>query len=443
MTVADPARLTAGQASAAMAAGDLTAVDLLSACLARIEARDPAVRAWLHVNRDGAMVEARRLDAERQAGRVRGPLHGIPIGFKDVIDVAGMPGTHNSPLHLDRVAVDDAGCVALMRAAGAIPLGKLDTVEFAALGRMPRTVNPHRFTHTAGGSSSGSGAAVADLHVPISFGTQTGGSVMRPASYCGTYAMKPTWGTVSREGAKLFAASLDTIGWYARSVEDLRLVAAASGIAGGAGVAREVSSLRIALCLTPSADKARDGALAVLTRAAEALTAAGATVESRELPASFDGIEQTRDTIMRGEGRAAFLPTLLTSGEGLHANLRDIAENSSGIGPAMLKDAHDHAAHARMAYESHYRGYDAVLSFGATGEADAGLDGSGNAVLNALWTLLHLPVIGVPAGDGPTGLPMGIQLVGFRYDDDALLDVARTAAAVIDPWHGKVRIPAG
>lgn len=443
MTVPDPCHLTAGEASAAMAAGELTAVDLLTACLGRIDTRDPSVRAWLHVDRDGAMAEARRLDAERQAGTVRGPLHGIPIALKDVIDVAGMPGTHNSPLHGDRVPVDDAGCVALMRAAGAIPLGKLDTVEFAALGRLPKTVNPHRLTHTAGGSSSGSGAAVADLQVPISFGTQTGGSVMRPASYCGTYAMKPTWGVVSREGAKLFAASLDTIGWYARSVADLRLVAAASGIAEAAGAERDATSLRIALCLTPYADKARDGALGALERAAEALTAAGATVERRELPPSFDAIDDAKDTIMRGEGRAAFLPALLTEGDRLHDTLRGIAEFRSGITPQTLMAAQDFAAHARMAYEGHYRGFDAVLTFGATGEADAGLESTGNSVFNSLWTLLHLPVVGVPAGDGPTGLPIGVQLVGFRYGDQALLDVAAAAAPVIDPWCGKVRIPAG
>ncbi|MEQ8584921.1 MAG: amidase [Thalassobaculaceae bacterium] len=443
MTDSDPSRLTAGEASDAMAAGDLTAVALLTACLARIDARDPGVRAWLHVDRDGALAEAQRLDAERRAGRVRGPLHGIPIGLKDVIDVAGMPGTHNSPLYADRIAVDDAGCVALMRAAGAIPLGKLDTVEFAALGRLPATVNPHRATHTAGGSSSGSGAAVGDLHVPISFGTQTGGSVMRPASYCGTYAMKPTWGTVSREGAKLFAASLDTIGWYARSVSDLRMVAAASGIARPDGGTRDPASLRIALCLTPYADRARDGAQAVLERAADALAAAGATVERRELPASFAGIDAAKDTIMRGEGRAAFLPDLLNHGDRLHDTLRGIAEYRSGITPMSLKAAQDFAAHARMAYEGHYRGFDAVLTFGATGEADAGLDGTGDSVFNSLWTLLHLPVIGVPAGDGPTGLPIGIQLVGFRHGDDDLLDIAAAAAPLVDPWHGKVRVPTG
>lgn len=443
MTVSDPYRLTAGEAAAAMAQGSLTAVDLLTSVLSRIDAREPVVRAWLHVDRAGAMAEAKWLDAERAAGKVRGPLHGIPIAIKDVIDVAGMPGTHNSPLHQGRVPVDDAGCVALMRAAGAIPLGKLDTVEFAALGHLPKTVNPHRSTHTAGGSSSGSGAAVGDLHVPISFGTQTGGSVMRPASYCGTYALKPTWGVVSREGAKLFAASLDTIGWYARSVQDLRLVAAASGIADQTGGKRDVSSLRIALCHTPYADKARDGALDVLSRAAEALKAAGAVVERLELPASFAEIDNAKDTIMRGEGRAAFLPALLTRGDDLHDTLRGIAEYRTGITPLTLKAAQDYAAHLRVAYEGHFRGYDAVLTFGATGEADAGLESTGNSVFNSLWTLLHLPVVGVPAGDGPTGLPIGVQLVGFRHGDDALLDVAAAAAPVVDPWHGKVRVPAG
>ncbi len=433
--------LTAAQALAEMETGRLTSVDLVLACLDRIDAREPQVKAWLHVDRERALALAAERDLERAAGKIRGPLHGIPFGTKDVIDVADMPCTHNSPLHQDRVPVDDAACVQLLRTAGAIPLGKLDTVEFAAMGRLAKSTNPHRATHTPGGSSSGSGAAVGDMHVPLAFGTQTGGSVMRPASYCGTYAMKPTWSVVNREGAKMFAPSLDTIGWYARGVEDLRLVAEASGLPSSDRPARSVSALRIALCHTPYRDTLRPGAEDALRRATDALLNAGATVEVHELPPTFDGLDAAKDTIMRGEGRAAFMPHLKTHGDGLHADLRSHAENRTGISPLALKAALDYAAHARTVFDGHYRGFDAVLSYGAVGEADEGLSSSGNSVMNSLWTLLHVPVIGVPSGDGPTGLPIGVQLIGFRFADGELLDVAAAAAPVIDPWHGRVRVP--
>lgn len=432
--------LTAGQAARAMAEGRLTSVALVGACLDRIAARDATVRAWLHVDAEGALAAAAERDAERDAGRIRGPLHGIPFGVKDVIDVAGLPGTHNSPLYAGRVPADDAGCVALLRAAGAIPLGKTDTVEFAALGRMARTANPHRPSHTPGGSSGGSAAAVADLQVPLALGTQTGGSVMRPAAYCGVYAMKPTWGAVSREGAKLFAASLDTIGWMARDVADLRLAAAACGLADGGG-ARTAAGLRLALCRTPGADRAQPGAVAALERAAAALAAAGAAVVERPLPAPLHGLDAAKETIMRGEGRAAFLPLLRTFGDRLAEGPRGHAENRTGIGPLDLKAALDHAAHARVAFEGHFRGFDAVLTFGATGEAEAGLGDTGSSVMSSLWTLLHVPVVAVPAGDGPGGLPVGVQLAGFRYADGDLLDVAAAVAPVADPWAGRARDP--
>jgi len=431
--------LTACEAARAIADGELTAVELVSACLDRIAGRDATVRAWLSLDREGALATARVLDAERAAGTLRGPLHGVPFGVKDVIDVASQPGTHNSPLHADRVAVDDAGCVALLKAAGGIALGKTDTIEFAAGGRNPATRNPHDPTRTPGGSSSGSGAAVADLHVPLAFGTQTGGSVMRPAAYCGVYAMKPTWGEVSREGAKLYAATLDTIGWYGRSAADLALVAGALGIEPAAP--RPLAGLRIAVCRTPYADKVSADGHAALDRAARALEAGGARVIVRELPVSLNGLNDAKETVMRGEGRVAFLPHARVYGDRLHDGLRSQAENRGGITRAALKSALDYAAHSRLVFEGHYRDVDAVLAPGACGVADPGLESTGNSILNSLWTLLHAPVVAIPAGDGAGGMPLGVQLVGFRFADGDLLAAAAAAAAVIDPWFGRVRIP--
>jgi len=433
--------LTAAEAASAMAERRLSSAELVAACLDRIERRDGTVRAWLSVDREGALAAARQMDAERAAGRVRGPLHGMPFGVKDVIDVAGQPGTHNSPLHLSRVPVDDAGCVALMRAGGAIPLGKTDTAEFAAAGgRNAATRNPHDTGRTPGGSSAGSGAAVADLHVPLAFGTQTGGSMMRPAAYCGVYALKPTWGEVSREGAKLYAASLDTIGWYGRSVADLSLVAGVLGIE-AAAMPRPLAGLRIAVCRTPYVDKVSADGHAALDRAVRALEAAGATVVARELPSSLNALNDAKETIMRGEGRAAFLPHARLYGDRFSDGLRRQAEGPDVITRSVLKAAQDYGAHARLVFESHYRDVDAVLCPGATGEADRGLDSSGSSILSSLWTVLHVPVVGIPAGEGSSGLPLGVQLIGFRFADAALLAAAEAVAAVVDPWAGKVRVP--
>ncbi len=217
------------------------------ASLSRIAERDPVIRAWLHVDPHGALAQARRLDAEPG---VRGPLHGVPIGVKDVFDTFDMPTTHNSPVFAGHQPALDAACIQTLRAAGAIIVGKTDTTEFAAAGRDAATANPHDLTRTPGGSSAGSAAAVADGHVRIALSTQTGGSTIRPASFCGIYGFKPTWGLVSREGVKLYANSLDTVGWHARSLKDCERVCDVYGFTPPKGAGRP-GALRLALCRTP------------------------------------------------------------------------------------------------------------------------------------------------------------------------------------------------
>ncbi|MBM3522792.1 MAG: amidase, partial [Alphaproteobacteria bacterium] len=218
-------RLTASEAARKMGAGKLTSEAYIAACLARIAARETLVRAFAHIDAEAALAKARARDRETR----RGPLHGIPVAVKDVIDVAGQPTQHGSPLYTGFRPAQDADCVALLRAAGAVILGKTETLEFAAGGRKPPTRNPHDPEHTPGGSSSGSAAAVADFMVPLALGTQTGGSTIRPASFCGIYAMKPSFGRVSLEGIKHYAPSLDTVTWFARSASDLALAAQAIG----------------------------------------------------------------------------------------------------------------------------------------------------------------------------------------------------------------------
>ena len=285
--VTDLHELGAADAAAMIRAGTLTAERLVRACLDRIDARDPEIRAWTYVDRDHVLRQARELDR----GTHRGPLHGIPIGVKDMIDTADMPTQHNSPIYVGHRPGQDAAAVSTLRAAGAVILGKTDTTEFAAAGRQSWTRNPHDPARTPGGSSAGSAAAVADHQVPLALGTQTGGSTIRPASFCGIFALKPTWGAVSREGVKLYSATLDTLTWFARAVPDLELMCDVFDIHDDAPpAAATVAGLRIAVCRTPAWPEAEPGTPEALQDAAERLARAGATVTPLDLPPEFDAL---------------------------------------------------------------------------------------------------------------------------------------------------------
>lgn len=297
-------RLGAAEAAAQLASGALTSEALTRACLARIAERDAGLKAWVWLEPERAIAQARELDKRPRLS----PLHGLPVAIKDMIDTADMPTTHNSPLFAGHRPGQDAACVAALRAAGALILGKTDTTEFAAAGRNAATGNPHDLTRTSGGSSAGSAAAVADFHVPLALGTQTGGSLIRPASYCGAYALKPTWAQVSREGAKFYSVSLDTIGWYGRSVADLDLVAALFGLPGDPAPAGPPSILRLALCRSPEWSNAQDGTHRAMALAAERLARAGADLVELDLPAPFAELNKAHKRILYGEGRTAFLP---------------------------------------------------------------------------------------------------------------------------------------
>jgi Asp-tRNA(Asn)/Glu-tRNA(Gln) amidotransferase A subunit family amidase len=217
----EPYELTATQAVALLKQRQLSCEELTLSCLRRIERRDSEVQAWIAVDPELALARARVLDASTAVA----PLKGLPIGFKDIIATSDLPTCYNSPLYAKQKIGRDAACVTVVRECGGTVLGKTDTVEFASGARRARTRNPHNLSHTPGGSSSGSAAAVADFHVPLSFGTQTGGSIIRPAAFNGIYAIKPTHGLASYEGIKHVAPSLDTLGWYGRAIDDLRLVA--------------------------------------------------------------------------------------------------------------------------------------------------------------------------------------------------------------------------
>lgn len=416
----DPARLSATDALARLRHGSLTSERLTEACLARITAREPIVHAWSHIDRDHALATARALDAVPAAER--GPLHGLPIGIKDVLLTRDMPTQYGSKLCQGFAPAIDAAAVATLRAAGALILGKTETVEFAAVGAKPSTCNPVNPAHTPGGSSSGSAAAVADHHVPLALGTQTGGSIMRPASYCGAWAIKPTWGLVDRDGAKMFAASLDTIGWFGRSAADLMLLLETFDPDFAAPAPIALPGMRIAFCRTPMWDKAEAPTRHAFAEAWARLTAAGAIVSDLVLPPPFDDLARLHEAMMFGEGRATFLSAYRTFGDALDPVFRDMVDK--GPGRALLLEAYDAAAAARVAFDAIAGDYDAVIVPSTAGSAPLGLANGGPFVFNGVWTMLHGPCVNVPGLVDATGMPVGLTVIGPRFADARVVAAA-------------------
>ena len=417
----EPCFLTAAAAAARIREKTLTSETLVRSCLERIAERDAEVRAWAHVDPAYALAQARELDKRPSAG----PLHGLPFGVKDVIDTIDMPTTQNSPLYQNHRPARDAGCVTVVRQCGALILGKTDTVEFAAGGRKALTRNPRNLAHTPGGSSSGSGAAVADCMVPLAFGTQTGGSLIRPAGFNGIYALKPTWGAVSREGVKLFSASCDTVGWYGRCVADLALVADAFRLRDlAAQNPVGIRGLRVAVCKTPYWNKAQPAARDALATAAQRLQEAGAHVQELELAARFGALFDAQRLLSRGEGGAVFLPEWLMHGDRLHEEFRRMAGGDYAISGAMMVEAYDLIAECARTFDAMFAGFDVVVTPSTPGEAPEGLQSTGDQVFNSMWTAMHVPCLAIPCIDGPQGLPVGVQIVGPRYSDARLISIA-------------------
>ncbi len=424
----DPARLSAAEAASLIRSRQLSCEELARACLARIGKRDPIVKAWLSLDPDHVIARARALDKLP----AKGVLHGVPLGVKDVIDTADYPTTHNSVIYDQMKVGRDAACVAIVRGEGALILGKTDTVEFASSGRKALSTNPFNPAHTPGGSSSGSGAAVGDYQVPLAFGTQTGGSHIRPASFCGIYGLKPSWGLVSREGIRMSSVTLDTLGWYGRSVDDLILVSQAFRIASDPSVI-EVRGLRVGLCRSPVWSQIEPGGVMALEAAAAKLAAAGAIVEELVLPEPFDRMHAAHRMIMAGEGAASFLPEYVNAPALLAPDLKARVEAGASISAKDWLAAYALADSCRVQFDALFGdNLDVVLTPSSPGEAPLGLHTTGNAVFNAMWTLLHVPNVGIPSGRGPNNLPVGVTLVGPRMTDGRLLAMAKALAPLID-----------
>src|SRR4051794_23153560 len=424
--VDDLCRLAASALGARLRDGEITAEQLARACLVRIAAREADVRAWFYVDPDAVIRQARELDKLPS----RGPLHGIPIGVKDIYNTADMPTQHNSPIYAGHRPNTDAATVGTLRATGALILGKTDTMEFASIGRLAATRNPHNLARTPGGSSSGSAAAVGDFHVPLALGTQTGGSLIRPGSFCGVYAMKPTWNAVSAEGVKLISTTLDTVGWYGRSVADLALLADTFALHDDEPSSfQTVAGARILIDAT--AYKADAASLEALAQAAQRLEAAGAVAVRRDLAEIFTPLDGIWEIVSRSEGRTAFLNLARLYPHLLHEEFMRRANNVGGFTRSELVHAYDTAATYRVRFDRIAGDFDAVLTLSAPGEAPEGRVQGDNS-LNRDLTLLHVPCINIPAGLGPNRMPIGLTLTGPRYCDRHLLTVAAGIAPVID-----------
>jgi Asp-tRNA(Asn)/Glu-tRNA(Gln) amidotransferase A subunit family amidase len=400
--------------------GKLRPEALIDACLDTIARLEPTVKAFAHFD-----------PKQVRAIAAKGPLRGIPVGVKDILDTADMPSQYGSPIWANWQPKADSAPVAWARQAGAVIMGKTVTTEFAT--RKPgATTNPFNQAHTPGGSSSGSAAGVAAGFFPLAYGTQTGGSVIRPAAFCGIVGYKPTYGMISRIGMKLMSDSLDTIGAMARTVADCALLAAAvSGRDLGDPDTKPTTTPRIGICRGPTWASAAPETQALLARVTQALTRAGATLTDRELPTSFNALIEAHPLIMNAESARALGWELAHYADLVSNDLRGRLEWALSQPESALQNAYATFAATRHAFPNAIEGLDILITPSAPGEAPKGLEATGDPAFNFIWTSLHVPCVTVPAGTGPNGLPLGIQIVGRQGDDKAVLAWARWVEAAI------------
>jgi len=425
-----PADLGAAEAVLRLSRRELTAEALVSACLERIRAEEPRVGAFEHLDAEGALAAARRIDGQDP----KPPLAGLPIGVKDIFDTVDLPTERGSAAFRGRRPSRDAAVVARLRAAGAIVLGKTVTTELAFYAP-GKTRNPHDPSRTPGGSSSGSAAAVAARLVPAALGTQTAGSIIRPGSFCGVVAMKPTFDAVSMEGVSPFAPSLDTFGLFVNDVEALPLLLGAAGVRVGTPALR--GPPRIGLCRTEQWPLADPSTRLLVEGAAQALARAGAAVEERDLPPRFAGLAEAQRTVMAAEGARTLAGIRERHRPALSKVLLDFLAEGDAVAPEREEAARALAARCRSELPEVFSRFDALLTPSAIGEAPPGLASTGDPAFNRIWTLLGTPCITLPAARGPAGMPVGVQLVGAPGRDGELVAAAAWAAAALGPPRGR------
>ncbi|MBM3491984.1 MAG: amidase [Alphaproteobacteria bacterium] len=395
-----------------------SAEELWAACDRRIGLREATIGAFIHYDAATARRQAQACDAGQQAGA----LHGLPFGVKDIIDTTDAPTGYGSRIYVGHRPAWDAGVVAAIRLAGAVVMGKTVTTEFAYR-TAGKTANPHNPAHSPGGSSSGSAAAVADHMLPLAFGSQTGGSVIRPAAYCGVVGYKSSFGAWTLAGVKPMCHSLDSLGVFARQVADLPLVRAA--LAGGPDkIAALERPPRVGLCRTFDWPKVETCMQSALEAAGQTLARNGAEVRDLPLPGAFDGLGYAHATIMTYEMARNYAFEGARHREKLSPPLAQTIDDGWKVPLPDYLEAQALAKRCRAQLDEICQEYDVLLAPGAPGEAPEGLHATGDPVMNRSWTLLHVPAVNLPGYKGPRGLPLGLQAIRPQGDDDRLLQVA-------------------
>jgi Asp-tRNA(Asn)/Glu-tRNA(Gln) amidotransferase A subunit family amidase len=434
--IKDAYTLSAAEAEAAFAAGRLTSVQLVQSCLDRIKETDGAIKAWAFLDPDAALAQAAECDRIRKAGMAVGPLHGIPVGLKDIIDTAKMPTERGSPIFKGRTTKDVARLVEHLREAGAVIMGKTVTTELAFV-HANETRNPHNPAHSPGGSSSGSAAAVAACHVPLAIGTQTNGSVIRPASFCGTFGFKPTRGVISRNGLLQTSVSLDQVGCFGRTLTDVAVLTdvigsydqrdpasfarprpdMAAGAAAEAPVTPDFAWFELPFNDRLSAD-ARDGFDAVL----EIL---GPQVSRMQPADTLSNLVAVQARIHEYEIAHHQAELFDTRWDQISDTLKPIITRARQITQTEYEDALAVKKSAEEFFADFFVEFDAIIAPAASGEAPIFGNGTGDPIFCTLWTLAGLPCVTLPLLVGETGLPIGVQLIGPAEKDDRLLRTAR------------------
>ena len=429
--------LSAVDAAESIRAGRLSSEALTSACLARIEETDEAIKAWAYLDSDQALEQAREMDRIRKSGRATGALHGVPVGLKDIIDTCDMPTGRGSPIFNGRQPDTDATIVERLREAGAVIMGKTKTTELAFV-HPTDTTNPHDPTRTPGGSSSGSAAAVAAHHVPLAIGTQTNGSVIRPASFCGVFGFKPTRGVVSRTGLLQTSVSLDQVGGFARSVEDAALLCDVigsydqrdplcfahprphmlEGARADVPVEPDIAWFDLPINDRLDAD-AREGLDAVIK-------ALGPRVERFDAAPQMAGLIEVQATIHEYEICRHLAGVFEAHWDQISTTLQPIITRGRAISKDRYEDAIAVKNSADAFFVDHFNDFDAIIAPSATGQAPLiSAGGTGDPAFCTIWTLAGLPALTMPLLVGENDLPVGVQLIGACEEDDRLLRTAR------------------
>ena len=413
--------------AARVAQRELSAEAVARAFVARIEALEPNVLAWQHFDAAQVIAQAQALD---RSG-ARGPLAGVPIAVKDLIDTADMPTTYGSPIYAGHRPAVDAAVVASVREAGGVVMGKTVTTEFATF-KPGVTRNPRASAdapRTPGGSSSGSAAAVAAGMVPLAFGTQTAASVVRPAAYCGVVGYKPTFGMLPMAGIKSLSPTLDTAGVFARSVDDAAFFVCALSRIELPFV--PVKGWRVGICHTPHWELASEDARRALQVAARHVDKLGARVVEAVVPGAWVGLAQAQMDIMGFEAWAAFAPERNSHAGLFSPAFAQVLASGAAVTGERLAQAHALAIHARGEIENLFSQVDVLIAPSATGEAPVGLDATGDPIFSRLWSLLGVPCVHVPTGVGGHGMPVGVTVIGPRWRDAKALSAALALEAAV------------